>query len=336
MTHHQAIELLPCPFCGAPAQEKRNRTVMVSCTQCTAATFQELTGPSTAIAAWNRRAPAPASEPAADRDAATYTCKGKGGDYSLIGTAYGAGTSRGTYVTLYRDISTDIYYFRTPEDFMERMAMVPAPAAQEVPAVPPLVASKIPEPGYSDSLADRIFNLPCKWRGDERLSEAVQIGHTMACEQAYELVYAGTPPSPSVDQVASEKPELTDHEIFAWAEGYQFSYKGNPHKMNFSRPRFIEAVRTILSHSPAHRAPSVDQAKRLVGGEVAASPSKRDIFAICDAYESGMGHGLQRDGHKDGSIWGSPDCGKAYEIGYEEGADRASAGSATSTDDGEA
>ena len=50
---------------------------------------------------------------------------------------------------------------------------------------------------------------------------------------------------------------------------------------------------------------------------------RRDVFAICDAYESGMGHGLQLDGHKSGAIFGNPECGKAYEIGYEEGEERA-------------
>lgn len=45
-------------------------------------------------------------------------------------------------------------------------------------------------PGYSDRLADRIFNLPCNWKGDERLSSAVLMGHTMACEQAYILAKA--------------------------------------------------------------------------------------------------------------------------------------------------
>lgn len=56
----------------------------------------------------------------------------------------------------------------------------------------------------------------------------------------------------------------------------------------------------------------------------AVEPKRRDIFAICDAYESGIGHGLQRDGHKSGAIFGNPECGMAYEIGYEEGEERSS------------
>jgi len=51
--------------------------------------------------------------------------------------------------------------------------------------------------------------------------------------------------------------------------------------------------------------------------------SRRAVFAICDAYESGMGHGLKRDSHKSGEIFGNPDCGKAYEIGYAAGEERA-------------
>lgn len=51
--------------------------------------------------------------------------------------------------------------------------------------------------------------------------------------------------------------------------------------------------------------------------------TRREVFAICDAYESGMGHGIQKDGHSSGAIWGDPDCGMAYEIGYELGVERA-------------
>jgi hypothetical protein len=47
---------------------------------------------------------------------------------------------------------------------------------------------KFKEPGYSDSLADRVFNLPCRWKGDPSLHAAILMGHTMACEQAYDLV----------------------------------------------------------------------------------------------------------------------------------------------------
>ncbi|MDN4061178.1 hypothetical protein QPK31_23440 [Massilia sp. YIM B02769] len=51
-------------------------------------------------------------------------------------------------------------------------------------------APKFPEPGYSNSLADRVFNLPCNWKGDQALHSAILMGHTMACEQAYNLVMA--------------------------------------------------------------------------------------------------------------------------------------------------
>lgn len=48
------------------------------------------------------------------------------------------------------------------------------------------------------------------------------------------------------------------------------------------------------------------------------------VFMICDAYESGMGHGLQQDGHYNGSLYFSdPECAEAYTIGYELGAERA-------------
>lgn len=47
--------LKPCPFCGCAATIKRNKTVMVCCTSCTASTFQLLDDRHSAIAAWNLR-----------------------------------------------------------------------------------------------------------------------------------------------------------------------------------------------------------------------------------------------------------------------------------------
>lgn len=56
----------------------------------------------------------------------------------------------------------------------------------------PAGQQKFAEPGYSDSLADCVFNLPCNWKGDPALHSAILMGHTMACEQAYNLVMAAT------------------------------------------------------------------------------------------------------------------------------------------------
>jgi hypothetical protein len=51
-----------------------------------------------------------------------YTCKGKGGLYELMGVAKGAGVSRGTETIVYRDTTTGALYFRTPDEFDDRMA----------------------------------------------------------------------------------------------------------------------------------------------------------------------------------------------------------------------
>jgi hypothetical protein len=59
---------------------------------------------------------------------------------------------------------------------------VPAPAEQPSTQVPGV------EPGYSDSLADRVFNLPCDYSGPQNV--AYHLGHTKACEQAFDLVTA--------------------------------------------------------------------------------------------------------------------------------------------------
>ncbi len=45
------------------------------------------------------------------------------------------------------------------------------------------------------------------------------------------------------------------------------------------------------------------------------------IFMICDAYESGIGHGLQQDKHSSGEYF-DIDLNKAYEIGYRLGEER--------------
>lgn len=50
-----------------------------------------------------------------------YTCIGKGGAYELLGTAIGAGTSRGTDVVVYRDAATGQLFHRTQEDWAARM-----------------------------------------------------------------------------------------------------------------------------------------------------------------------------------------------------------------------
>jgi hypothetical protein len=80
-------------------------------------------------------APAPAQQDkqAGDvaRDAVRYTCIGKGGEYELLGVAYGAGSSRGNTVNLYREIATGVTYFRTPTDFAERMQMIARPATEQ-------------------------------------------------------------------------------------------------------------------------------------------------------------------------------------------------------------
>lgn len=53
---HQSTELLPCPFCGSAATLKKGKTIMVSCTGCTASTFQSLGDKTSAVVGWNTRA----------------------------------------------------------------------------------------------------------------------------------------------------------------------------------------------------------------------------------------------------------------------------------------
>ena len=70
---------------------------------------------------------------------ALYTCIGKGGEYELIGRAKTAGSLKMTgrfadEVIVYRDVSSDAIYCRTPGDFrlrMERATPSPAMDAKE-------------------------------------------------------------------------------------------------------------------------------------------------------------------------------------------------------------
>lgn len=44
------------------------------------------------------------------------------------------------------------------------------------------------------------------------------------------------------------------------------------------------------------------------------------IYIICNSYESGYGHGLKNDGlDLSKTSHGDPECGEAYQIGYEAG-----------------
>lgn len=54
-TNNEMSELLPCAHCGSTAKIKRNKTTLVSCTQCTASTFQSNGDVNSAITTWNRR-----------------------------------------------------------------------------------------------------------------------------------------------------------------------------------------------------------------------------------------------------------------------------------------
>lgn len=57
---------------------------------------------------------------------ARYTCKDKGGQYELLGTATGAGKMKlFEPFAVYRDTKTGRMYFRTVADFNERMEKLP-------------------------------------------------------------------------------------------------------------------------------------------------------------------------------------------------------------------
>jgi len=47
------------------------------------------------------------------------------------------------------------------------------------------------------------------------------------------------------------------------------------------------------------------------------------IYIICDSYESGYGHGIRNDGFDlSKTPHGDPECGEAYQIGYEAGQEK--------------
>ena len=47
------------------------------------------------------------------------------------------------------------------------------------------------------------------------------------------------------------------------------------------------------------------------------------VYMICDAYESGFGHGLQDDGHDDGKdLYADPELAEAYTLGYTVGLEK--------------
>lgn len=78
-----------------------------------------------ALIALARRAQPEVEAPQAEKQ--LYTCKGKGGQYEIIGGAVGAGLSRQVgSMMVYRDISDGGLYYRTLSDFDARMEALPA------------------------------------------------------------------------------------------------------------------------------------------------------------------------------------------------------------------
>lgn len=47
------------------------------------------------------------------------------------------------------------------------------------------------------------------------------------------------------------------------------------------------------------------------------------VFEICNAYESGVGHGVQRDEHTGEGIFNDSELTEAYKLGYGEGSQQA-------------
>ena len=63
------------------------------------------------------------------------TCKGKGGEYELVGYSNGAGPKRGESIVVYRDVTKpDVFYHRAVDDFRERMEWLGTRAAQQAAA----------------------------------------------------------------------------------------------------------------------------------------------------------------------------------------------------------
>jgi len=84
-----------------------------------------------------------------------------------------------------------------------------------------------------------------------------------------------------------------------------------PEKDVIETDKTIADIKRMLAAAPQEQAPA----------------RRRDIFGICDAYESGIGHGLQQDGlDLSRTPHGDPEHGEAYQIGYELGVERAQEG----------
>ena len=95
---------------------------------------------------------------------------------------------------------------------------------------------------------------------------------------------------------------------------YSREMRGGHHgRIGFEDFYAVEDVVALLS--PAQQEPAKEESAQQFALE--------EIEHICDAYESGIGHGLQRDGHNDGKAFANPDLGNAYVHGYQVGEDRA-------------
>lgn len=124
--------------------------------------------------------------------------------------------------------------------------------------------------------------------------------------------------SPLTDKRAAEILVQMREHMIAWSE-----VQGEDHEILDIEQSDEKGYAAMAGECLRFLAPLLAQPTAVMAGS-----QRREIFAICDAYESGIGHGLQLDGHKSGTIFGNPECGKAYEIGYELGEERARAGNA--------
>lgn len=82
----------------------------------------------------------------------------------------------------------------------------------------------------------------------------------------------------------------------------------------------LKRIREVLSEPDDEE--TIAKIREALAEQEKQEPEIGDVFFICDAYESGFGHGAKNDGLNDGSIFSDSRHGEAYELGYAVGLKR--------------
>jgi hypothetical protein len=176
-----------------------------------------------------------------------YTCEGKGGRYELLGSAKGAGTSRGQLRTVYRSTETGELFFREPGDFASRMAPIDAEGMGAPPSAsdqPPTLAQGFYQPRPEENSYSFLDN------ADDPGDCEGSVPAVIIARSELDRLQLREPISSAVlaELIAAAK-ELRGHVGFMWFRGHESVVCDAPRS---TYARFALAVDALREAVPVH------------------------------------------------------------------------------------